>query len=91
MPQNSARYYRYHALPFSSLDATVPKHAKKLATMPVGISKQILEKRLAMKLKQHQVAKVLGVSRGLLCQWELGNTMPQECYAAKIRVFLECS
>ena len=56
--------------------------------MPAGIGKELFKKRKALKLRQYQVALILGVSKSVYCQWEKGNTQPLRDYTEQIVTFL---
>lgn len=64
--------------------------AKKSATGDPVIGGYIKAARLRAKITQEALAKELGVSKGLIAQWELGQTMLTVPYLVKLGSSLKC-
>lgn len=76
-------------LPFSQLDVSMPKpigHGYTKAPQTIG--NHLRNKRLLLKLRQYQVADILGVVTDTLRFWETRSVMPQWEYFPKIIEFL---
>lgn len=55
---------------------------------PKTIGEHLKKHRLQRRLLQNQVAKLLGVNRGSVQNWELGIYEPSDIFVAKIVSFL---
>lgn len=49
----------------------------RYSTSPEGLGSRLREARNKINLSQRQVAKKLGYTTSSVCQWELGNTVPE--------------
>ena len=61
---------------------------KGYPTSPVGIGQHIRKRRLDLKLRQLDVAKIIGCDEMSVVNWEKGHSLPALCHMARIVEFL---
>lgn len=55
------------------------------------LGKRIKELRLLNNISQPQLAKAIGVSNGIISQWENGKVEPKACYICELVKFFNVS